>query len=79
MFAPIVRHCLIFKTEISWSAKVPSALAGMEPVGSGTIILRLGGKYWRSYAEIVFFFFFKQTNRRWEHSFPQLSRRAAVL
>lgn len=27
----------------------------MEPVGSGTIILRLSGKYWRSYAEIFFF------------------------
>lgn len=51
---------------------------GLELVGSGTIRLRLSGKYWRIYAEILFSFF-KQTNRRWEHSFPRLSRRAAVL
>lgn len=75
MFAHVV-HCLIFKTEISWSEKVPSAVAGMELMSFGTVILRLGGKYWRSSAEI---FFFEQTNRRWEHSFPWLARRVAVL
>lgn len=54
MLAHVV-HCLIFKTEISWSEKVPSAAAGMELMSFGTVILRLGGKYWRSSAEIFFF------------------------
>lgn len=54
MFAHIVVHHLIFKTKISRSEKAPSAVAGMELVSSATIILRLSGKYWRSYAERFF-------------------------
>jgi len=48
----------------------------MEPVGSGTIILRLSGKYWRSYAEILFFFSSKPTGGG---NTPSLSFQAELL